>query len=201
MNNLRAAREATKLTQQAVADVLCVDRVTVARYESGERSPNDAKWIELANLYKTSVDYLMGNDVEQKDALAVRIPVLGTVAAGIPIDAIEEVVDWEEIPDIMAKTGEFFGLRIKGRSMEPRIMDGDTVIVRRQPDVNSGEVAIVIVNGYEGTCKKVKKHDNGGVTLIALNTAVYEPHYYTPKEIHDLPVTIVGKVVELRGKF
>ncbi|MPN58190.1 LexA repressor [bioreactor metagenome] len=72
--------------------------------------------------------------------------------------------------------------------------------MRRQHDVESGEVAIIIVNGDEGTCKKVLKHANGSITLVSLNPA-FEPRYLTPQEIEELPVTIVGKVVELRGKF
>lgn len=84
--------------------------------------------------------------------------------------------------------------------MEPRILDGDVVIVKKQEDVESGDVAIVLVNGNEATVKRVKKQKNG-ITLIANNISVYEPHYYSNEEIEDLPVRILGKVVELRGKF
>ena len=84
--------------------------------------------------------------------------------------------------------------------MEPRFIEGDTVIVRRQPDVESGEIAIVLVNGDEATMKKILKQQSG-ITLIALNPAVYEPHFYTNEQIEELPVVIYGKVVELRGKF
>ena len=91
-------------------------------------------------------------------------------------------------------------LKVKGASMEPRFIEGDTVIVRRQPDVESGEIAIVFVNSDEATMKKVLKQLSG-ITLIALNPAVYEPHFYTNEQIAELPVTIYGKVVELRGKL
>ena len=84
--------------------------------------------------------------------------------------------------------------------MEPRMLDGDVVIVRRQDDVDSGDVAIVLVNGNEATVKRVKKQEDG-ITLIATNTSVYEPHFYSNKEIQSLPVQILGKVVELRGKL
>ena len=84
--------------------------------------------------------------------------------------------------------------------MEPRFVEGDTVIVRRQPDVDSGEIAIVFVNGDESTMKKALKQPTG-ITLVALNPAVYEPHFYTNEQIVALPVTIYGKVVELRGKL
>lgn len=129
----------------------------------------------------------------------IRIPVLGRVVAGIPIEAIEEIIDWEEIPQKLAASGKFFALRVCGRSMEPRILEGDVVIVRQQEDVDSGDIAIVMVNGDEATVKRVKKQEDG-ITLIATNTSVYEPHFYSNQEIRDLPVRILGKVVELRGK-
>lgn len=86
----------------------------------------------------------------------VRIPVLGRVVAGIPIEAVEEILDYEEITPELAATGEFFALKIRGHSMEPRMMEGDVVIVRKQEDVESGDVAIVLVNGNEATVKRVK---------------------------------------------
>ena len=130
----------------------------------------------------------------------VRSPVLGRVVAGIPIEAVEEILDYEEITPELAATGEFFALKIRGHSMEPRMMEGDVVIVRKQEDVESGDVAIVLVNGNEATVKRVKKQEEG-ITLIATNTSVYEPHFYSNKEIKNLSVQILGKVVELRGKF
>lgn len=120
--------------------------------------------------------------------------------AGIPIETVEEILDYEEITPELAATGEFFALKIRGHSMEPRMMEGDVVIVRKQEDVESGDVAIVLVNGNEATVKRVKKQEEG-ITLIATNTSVYEPHFYSSKEIKNLSVQILGKVVELRGKF
>lgn len=130
---------------------------------------------------------------------SVKINVLGRVAAGIPMEAIENIIDEEEISQEMALTGEFFGLRITGRSMEPRMLDGDIVIVRKQEDVESGDVAIVLVNGNDATCKKVQKTPDG-ITLIPYNIN-YESKFFSNKEIAEKPVTIIGKVVELRGKF
>lgn len=128
---------------------------------------------------------------------AIRIPILGRVVAGIPIEATEDVLGYVEITERMARTGEYFALRVKGDSMLPNICDGDTVIVKRQEDVENGDVAIVLVNGCDATCKKVKFNDNG-ITLIGYNPSVYEPHFYTKDEIASLPIQIIGKVVELR---
>ena len=79
------------------------------------------------------------NTPQQSQAIQARkIPVLGRVAAGIPINAITEIIDTEEISEELAKTGDFFALKIKGDSMEPRIVDGDVVIVKQQEDAENG---------------------------------------------------------------
>ena len=83
--------------------------------------------------------------------------------------------------------------------MEPKISDGDVVIVRRQSDVDSGQIAIVLVNGDDATCKKYVKHENG-ISLISSNP-VYAPMFYTFEEIAKKPIVILGRVVELRAKF
>lgn len=114
--------------------------------------------------------------------------------------ALENIIDYEEIPAAMATGGEFFALKIKGHSIEPRIFEGDIVIVRRQDGVDSGDTAIVLVNGDAATIKRVKK-SRDGITLIANNFTVYEPRFYSNYEIETLPVRIIGKVVELRGKL
>ena len=128
-----------------------------------------------------------------------RVQVLGVVPAGIPLEAIEEVLDYEEITEEMSRSGKYIALKIRGDSMIPDIKNGDVVIVRLQPDVESGETAVVMVNGDEATCKKVIKHPSG-ITLAA-NNPVYEPRYFTSEEISSTPVRVIGKVVELRRKF
>lgn len=130
---------------------------------------------------------------------AIRIPVLGNVAAGIPIEAIEDIIDYEEISEELAHTGEFFALKIKGDSMSPRICDGDVVIVRKQNDAESGDVVIAMVNGDNATCKRLAKYPSG-IRLIPLNQA-YEPLFFSNEEIENKPVRIIGKVVENRQKY
>ena len=133
------------------------------------------------------------------EARPVRIPVYGSVAAGIPLDAIQDIEDYEEISEDMARVGEYAALKIKGNSMLPRFTPGDVVIVKLQDDVDTGDIAIVMVNGDEATCKKIKKTPEG-VMLISTNPE-YEPMFFTNQEIKDKPVRIWGKVVELRAKF
>lgn len=152
----------------------------------------------LAEALDTTVEYLNGEtDDPRPQKRGVKIPVYGQVAAGIPIDAITDIEDYEEITAETAAGGEYAALRIHGDSMEPRIWDGDTVIVRLQNTAETGDTAIVIINGDSATCKKIKKTPEG-VLLVPLNQK-YEPLFYTNAEIETLPVLIWGKVVEVRG--
>ena len=144
-------------------------------------------------------DLTEGTEAPKRGKTGVRIPVFGNVAAGIPISAIQNIIDYEEINEDLAYTGEYFGLIIKGDSMEPKMSTGDVVIVRSQPTAENGDIVIVLINGESATCKKIKKTPEG-ILLISLNPS-YEPQFYSKKEIERLPVTIVGKVVELRAKF
>ena len=174
-------------------------------------TPTGKRYLEGDDLpIDTSVTmYVDPDDPEQRKMLeamgfhnrpqGVRIPVYGAVAAGIPLDAIQDIEDYEEITEDMARVGEYAALKIKGNSMLPRFTPGDVVIVRLQDDVDTGDIAIVMVNGDEATCKKIKKTPEG-VMLISTNPE-YEPMFFTNQEIKDKPVRIWGKVVELRAKF
>lgn len=201
MENIKYLRSTKGISQQKLADKLGVSRSTIAMWETGQSQPDHDMLKKLAELFSVSVDYLLGrssNPIESKNSISV--PVLGYVAAGIPIEAVEDVIDYEELdPAQFDNTYKYFALKIKGDSMTPRIQDGDVVIVRQQPDIENGDVAIVCINGDEATCKQVKKHPEG-ISLIPFNNA-YEVKFYTNKEAEALPITILGKVVELRGKF
>ena len=162
------------------------------------KKPTQAKTITLQRIADAAgvpLSYITG---ERNGA--IKIPVLGYVAAGLPIEAVREVLDYEDIsPDMLRDGSEYFALKIKGSSMEPKISDGDVVIVRVQPDVDSGQVAIVCVNGEEATCKKILKQQ-GGIVIQPLNPA-YKTVFYSIEQIESIPITIVGRVVELRAKF
>lgn len=196
---LKTLRIQRKMTQSELAKKIYISQPAYSKYEVGTASPNPETLSKIADALDVSVDYLLGNDSQPARPGYIRVPVLGRVSAGIPIDAIEEVIDWEDISAEAAGDGEYFGLQIKGHSMEPKISDGDVVIVRRQPDVDSGDIAVVLVNGDDATVKRIKKSPQG-VTLIPSNPA-YEPMYYSNEEIESLPVQILGRVVELRAKL
>ncbi len=128
-----------------------------------------------------------------------RIPVLGYVRGGNPEAAYEEVIGYEEITEEMMHSGEYFGLIVKGDSMEPRFTEGDTVIVKKQPSADSGNIVVALIGETNATIKKLIL-DEKGMILQPLNPA-YKPKYFSREDIRSLPVTVLGKVVELRAKF
>lgn len=189
------------MKQSDLAKRLSVGQNTISNWETGRTEPDSATLQKLAELFDVSVDYILGHSLTKHISKTggLRIPVLGDVAAGIPIEAVQDIVDYEEIDAAMASSGEYFGLRIKGSSMEPRMREGDVVIVRKQDYADTGDTAVVLVNGDSATVKKIKKGPDG-LSLIPTNPA-YDPMYYTAAEVESLPVRILGRVVELRAKY
>ena len=199
MLRLKEARKKSRLTQTDVAKIIGISQTGYSDWETGKNRVDARSLGRLAELYGVTVNYLLGIDENDAPAKGVRIPVLGSVAAGIPIEAIQDIVDYEEIDADMAAAGEYFGLRIKGSSMEPRIREGDVVIVRRQKEAETGDTVVVLVNGDSATVKRIKIEPNG-IALIPNNPA-YDTRFYSAAEVELLPVRIIGKVVELRGKL
>ena len=191
--------EKNNLTQKDFAQSISVQPNTLSQWINGKREPDKASWVKISQAISIPVDTLMDNEKFSATQRGVRIPVYGSVAAGIPLEAITDIEDWEEIDEAMAAKGEYIALRIHGRSMEPRMLNGDVVIVKIQSHIEDGEIGIVFINGDDATCKKIKKTPKG-IMLISNNPA-FEPMFYSNEEIENLPVRVLGKVVELRGKF
>ncbi len=213
---IKSFRIKNNMTMQEFADSAGLSKGYVSMLEKGVHPQNNKKIVpsistvqKVAQVLGLSVNQLVevidGNQLinissdKSASPIGVRIPVLGEVVAGVPIDAVEEYLDWEEITPELAETGEFFALKIKGDSMEPRIVAGDVVIVKIQPTAETGDVVIAMVNGDDACCKRFIKHDEG-ITLQSFNPS-YTPMFFTKKEIESLPVTIVGKVIENRQKY
>lgn len=197
-DNIKRLMKEFNVSQSDICIRLKLKPSTFSDWVNAKTYPRIDKIEMLANYFGVEKSDLIEDKNENN--LSTRIPVLGTVKAGIPITAIQEILDYEEISSKMARCGEYFALRIKGDSMEPRMYEGDVVIVKQQNTVDNGQIAIVLVNGDEATVKKVRFRDNG-IELIAFNSYVYEPHFYSAEDIHHLPVQIIGRVVELRAKF
>ena len=200
---IKERRKTLAISADDLAAAIGKDRATIYRYENSDIKKLPTTVLEpLAAALHVSPAWLMGYD----DAPAaprkkgVRIPVLGYVAAGIPVEAIENVIDEEEIPEEMAHHGEYFGLLVHGDSMTPTINDGDIVIIRKQATARTGDIALVMINGDEATVKEIKIQEDG-LVLIGHNPAVFPPKFFTAREIETLPVSVGGVVVELRRKF
>ena len=190
---LKMLREKSGKTQQEIAAILCLNRVTYTQYENDKRVPPLESLKKLAEIYNVSIDELSGRPISSHQS-GIKIPVLGRVVAGIPIEAITEILDYEEITENLA------AMVAKGDSMNPTIIDGDVLIIRKQDTVDDGQVGIVLIDGMDATVKRIHI-TAGGITLIGDNPAVFPPHFYTNDEIDTLPVKIIGKVVEIRRKL
>lgn len=200
MLRLKEARKAKGLTQTEVSRIIGISQNGYSDWETGKNRVDAISLNRLAELYGVSVDYLLGSS-EVPTNNVLRIPVLGAVPAGVPLEAIEDIIDWEELPQSMAAGGkEYFALEVKGDSMWPDYLPGDVVIVRKQPICNNGDDCVVYVNGYDATLKQVRINADHSLTIVPRNQS-YPPRTYTQEEIKTLPVSIAGVVVELRRKI
>lgn len=201
--NLKYYMEINNKEQIDLINDLGFNKSAVSTWCNGTRLPRMDKVEKLAQYFNINRSDLIEeknrHSPERPHRKGVVINVYGRVAAGIPLEMIEDIIDTEEITEEMARTGEFFGLQIKGDSMEPKFSEGDIVIVRQQDDAESGEIVITTVNGNEATCKRLRKYRDG-IELISNNPS-YEPMFFSNEEIEQKPVRIIGRVVELRAKF
>ena len=205
---IKKMRLEKKLTQYELAIKLGLNgESAIVNYEKGRSIPKDDIKYKMCDFFGCSMDYLMGKDEFQKALIkhdkiskSISINVYGTIPAGIPLEMIEDIIDTEEIPASWLKGGkQFFGLKVKGTSMSPTYLDGDTIILEKVDNCESGQDAVVMVNGYDGTFKRVFKNENG-IILQPLNSA-FEPMIYTNQQILDLPVKIIGVAKEIRRKI
>lgn len=198
---IKKRREQLGISQEQLANILGYkSRSSINKIELNHTDLPQSKIVALAKALSVTPAYLMGwEDLEQPTPKSngyptVRIPVLGDVAAGVPILAQQDIIGYEDIPADMAKTGEYFGLKIKGDSMEPKIHDNDIVIVKSMSDAENNDIVIAMINN-EATCKRLHTYSNS-VVLTAINSD-YKPIEVTPDE----DIQILGKVVMSISKF
>lgn len=208
--------ELIKNSNYVLADMEeCVGKkaATISRYASGEiKGVKRDTIVKLANFFGVSSAWLAGlsDDKYRETKLdkfgnpVVSIPLLGTVKAGYDYLAQE---NWEGTIDIkeeLAKTGDFFALRIKGNSMFETLWDKDIVAVRKQDFANDGDIAVVLINGDEATVKKIRLLENG-IKLIPLNRRInpetqepyFEDIFFSKEDIETKPIKIAGVVKQL----
>ena len=189
-------------------------------WKKGRYVPKADKLRKIAEFFGVRLEWLMGETDEKNPYsfrysipyaseqnnfddnytrnIPVTIPVYERVAAGMPIEASGNIIDEVCVSSTFMGANDIFALLVNGRSMEPRIMNGDIVIVRKQDDAETGEIVVVMVNGNDATCKRLKKLDNG-IMLISINPEC-DPIVYTAEKVVSLPVRIVGKVIEIRSR-
>lgn len=194
---LRNLRRNLRITQMDLAAKLNVSNGTIAMWETNKRFPDSDTLMKIADFFGVSIDYLLGKE-SNKSKHGVKIPVLGSIPAGIALEAIEDILDYEEISEEQARTGEFFALKVKGESMEPTIHDGDIIIFRKQEDADSGKICVVMINGNDATLKEIKKEPNGLWVLPHNPNSDFKPTFYSTEDVEKIPVRILGVAVEIR---
>lgn len=198
--NLRYYMDERGISQNELAKHLNVSPTSVNNWCNGYKTPRMDKVDKICSFFHIQRSDLMNDRNSETSSTTPpnRIKVYGSVPAGVPIEAIEDIVDWEDIPpDWLSGGREYLGLRVKGKSMEPKYLEGDTIIVLRQDDCESGQDAVVYVNGYDATLKKVIKQQFG-IVLQPLNPD-FEPMFFDYGDEHN-PIQILGVVVEIRRK-
>lgn len=187
-------------TTEQLANKLGTSRVNVTRYETGTRKTNQDILFKLADIFNVSINAFFPNQgkpenlksIDELGMHPVKIPIIGTIACGSPILADQNIIGYttelfNEKPD-----GTLFALKCQGDSMEPKIPNGATVIVREQPTVEDDEIAAVLVDDNEEATLKRIKHIGNQVMLMPENQK-YDPIILNKEN----PGRILGKVIKV----
>lgn len=201
-DKLRQAMEKAEMNATELSEKTGISKSAISRYLSGGYIAKQRNLLKLSRALHVDPKFLFSDAVEELDAnlKVYRIPIVGKVVAGTPIDAIENITDYIRVTNPAAADGSYYALHVTGASMEPEMREGDLVIVHKQDYFDSGDICIVLVNGNEVTVKKVVKSDQG-LTLIGFNATVYPPHFYNARQVEELPVRVIGKVKQVRRSY
>lgn len=207
--NLKYLREKKGLSQNKLAEKIGVNQTTIARWEDDNRIPTIDNAIDVASALNVPLTDLIGKDLRFDNAEVInvnsdiiKIPVYGTIKAGIPIESQTDIIDYVDIPRSWTKGGkEFYGLKISGDSMFPKYQDEDIVIFEKTNDTTlyNGKDCAVMINGTESTFKKVLINDQG-IVLQAYNMA-YGIKMFSKEDVINKPIKIVGVAREKRTKI
>lgn len=209
---LKDYRKRHHISMQEFSEMSGISKGYISMLERGQHPQSSRALVpsietigKIADAIGVSIEELLSQingdqkiDISHKNKTYFRVPVLGHVAAGVPIEMIEDIVDWEDLPKGRFKEPEkeYFGLKIEGHSMEPQICNNDTVIVHKQPDAEDGQIVIAAVDGEYATCKRLKKYKDS-IALVPINPN-YSPLVFSSDEVKSEPVVILGIVLELR---
>lgn len=207
---LKSERLKKDLLQKEVAEKLNMTTSAYGFYEQGKRTPDANTLRILAEFYNVSADYLLGrvytreslpsNAMPVDTSNLIKIPIVGVIKAGEPILATENILGYEYVTAAEAANGDYFYLKVHGDSMiGARIHDGDYVYIRKQTDVDHGDIAAVLVNGDEATLKRILKADN--TVILQPENSKYQPRVFTNKDLVSGHVRIIGKVLHVKFKL
>lgn len=187
----------TGIKQSELATKTGLHKGLISHYVHGDNEPTGDSLVRLANALGVTPGWLLGKEEMSIAKLAMpkefSVPIIGKVAGGDPIEAVEDVIG-EILVD--QDPADLFALRIKGDSMSPRIVDGDVVLVRKTDAAEDGDLVIALVEG-DATCKILRRFC-GGIKLVPMNQA-FEPLVYAGHEADNL--RIIGVVIESRHKW
>ena len=204
--NIKKFMAKKNISRMELCKALGFNYSTLADWLHARKYPRIDKIEMMANYFGVSKADLVEQDSEDSanhiGALdVIKIPVLGRVVAGDPREAIQEADEFMYIPSMdHRRSDDYFALRVFGESMEPNLMDGDIAIVRIQPDVESGQVAVVLIDNQDSTVKRVFKSQDG-ITLVADNPAVFQPRFFSNDDCLTMPVRILGRVVSIQREM
>lgn len=207
--NLKYLRNINKKSLSDIANICNKTDVAIHYWENGSREPNAVDIARLSNYFNITVDDLLLKDLRFDNAELIditsdiiKIPVYGTIKAGIPIESQPDVIDYVEIPKNWTRGGKkFYGLQLSGDSMFPKYNDKDIVIFEQNNDVQSynGKDVAVMINGTESTFKKISVNEQG-IVLQPYNLA-YDIMMFSKEQVEQLPIKVVGIAREKRTKI
>lgn len=196
-DRIKEAMADVNMSGATLARKLDMTSASVSKWRSGEVTPPRQTLASIAEALNVSEEWLKGENVPKKRSgiKYVKVPILGTVRAGMPTNAIENIIGYEEIPLQASDNREYFALEIKGDSMYPTFMEKDIIVVRKQESADTGDVVVALIGQSDATIKRLKRSSEG-IELVPINTN-YDVLRFSNENILNLPVAIVGKVTKL----
>lgn len=199
-NNLRHLRIQRGMKQEDLANKLQKDYSTIGKWENGTRSPIMADVLKIAELFNVSLEQLIGGNIIydnfQPVTNTIKIPIYGSIKAGLPLESQNDIVDYMDVPSEWSNGKKLFGLKLSGDSMFPKYNDGEIVIFKQEQDLEhqKNKDCAVMINHTESTFKKLLVNDTG-IVLQAYNPN-YDIMIFTMKDVQELPIVILGIAIK-----
>lgn len=196
-NILKKIRQENNLTQEELAKKINTSRSNIANYENDKNMPSIDILEKLSKIFGCSIDYLLGKTTENSISISDKIymcPVYGQIPAGEPNWAEECIEGRLPLdPNLMniVDPEECYFLRVNGESMNKIIKNGAYALIRKADWVENGDIAVVLVNGYDATLKKFTKNND----VVVLEPMSNDPSFQTQIYTKDTPIKIIGKYI------